>query len=68
MNIAENIILKLGGDEIVSKMVGRHRTSVLRWRQKGFIPSIFQSVLIVEGRKIGINITPDDFFKNKLIF
>jgi hypothetical protein len=70
-NPAEQIIEKLGGFKAVSKYLRVHITRTHRWTYPkerggtdGRIPPKHQERLMRFGQKIGVQITPDMFFKD----
>jgi len=68
MNPAQAIISKLGGPNVVSSVVGIHRTRVSNWQRPrakggtdGLIPQGYHLKLIDYAASQGIVLTADDF-------
>ncbi len=68
-NVADAIIRKCGGHQVVADICGVHVTRVYRWtypREKGgsdgAIPTRHQAQLLKGARDRGISLTPVDFF------
>lgn len=69
MNAAKRVIMKLGGDRAVARLLGVHPTTVIRWRISkerggtgGLIPSWHQATLLRLAAERGIELSPADFF------
>jgi hypothetical protein len=67
---AEVVIAIMGGDDAVAGIIGRHRTTVTRWRQPrekggtgGLVPAEHQQPLLDEARRIGKDLRPEHFFQ-----
>jgi hypothetical protein len=62
MTQAEHIIHLLGGVRRASEIVGAPLTTVAAWRDSGFIPARRQAGVIEAAGRVGIRVTPEDFF------
>lgn len=69
-NAATNVILKCGGPQAVSAMAGVDVSNVHRWTYPkerggtdGVVPAKHQQTLLKKAREAGIELSPDDFFK-----
>ena len=71
MEPASTIISLLGGDTAVAKIIGKHRTTVARWKLSreigglsGRIPQEYWDALIQAAEDRGIDgVTPDTLFR-----
>lgn len=65
MNHTQEIINKFGGLTSLSKMLGhKNPTTVQGWKERGIVPARQQIKLLKAARKHGIDLKPDDFFKD----
>lgn len=71
MNVAEHVIAKCGGPQVVAEMLGCHVTRVYRWtypKKKGgtggVIPTARQDKLLQKAKARGISLEPADFFRS----
>lgn len=69
VQIAENIITKCGGAQVVADWLGLKVSAVHRWKYPperggtgGLVPSNRQQDLLEKARANGVDLTPDDFF------
>jgi len=67
---ARSIIAKCGGTGEVARVTGRHRTNVYRWQRAvddggtgGMIPAREFKKLLIYARKMGINLKPEEAFR-----
>ena len=61
-NIAERIISKLGGDQVVGDLTNRDRSTVCKWRSNDNMPSDVQRILYKHAKKVGIDLPAEAFF------
>lgn len=63
MNIAASIIDKFGGINAMARALGhRNASTVQGWKATGFIPARRQSHVLETAQRLGLNVTPSDFF------
>lgn len=69
-NVADAIIRKCGGHNVVADICGVHVTRVYRWTYPkerggcdGIIPAKRQAQLLHGARERGIGLAPNDFFE-----
>ena len=69
MNPAAAIVKKCGGAQAVADLVGVHVSNVHRWtypRERGgtggHVPARHQQAILDAARRLGIDLTPADFF------
>lgn len=68
-NPAEAVIAKMGGANAVASLLNIDVSNVHRWKypteragQGGLVPSKYQVVLLAEAKRLGIDLSPNDFF------
>jgi len=64
MNTARFIINKFGGLTAMARALGHRNVSTVQgWRQRGVIPARQQPLVLEAARNLGIDVTPEDFFR-----
>jgi len=62
MKHANRIIQKLGGTRPAARALCRPYSTVQSWVKAGFIPAKHQQLVLDTAQKMGIGLTPADFF------
>lgn len=60
--VVERIIKKFGTQERLAEAVQVNQSVVAGWKRRGVVPARQQSEVLKAGQKLGIDITPADFF------
>lgn len=67
MKQADHIVRLLGGDRRASEILAVPRNTVRSWQGTGFIPAQRHDDVIEAAARVGIRITPNDFFPGRAI-
>lgn len=60
--VVARIIEKFGGPTKLGAEIERDQSTISHWKRKGIIPAREQPRILDAARRMGIDLTPNDFF------
>jgi hypothetical protein len=60
---ADRIISRFGGQSALAKAIGTSQGTIWGWKVRGFVPVRAQQRVMDAAARLGLDLSPDDFFE-----
>jgi hypothetical protein len=67
MNVAETIVEKFGGTRKMAAELGLPPSTIQSWKASGLIPAARQVDVLQHANRLGLGLTPADFFPSSIV-